>query len=153
VPIVRFDQALPGDSLPTYLTRFVGRSAELSRLTELVGSARLVTICGIGGAGKSRLSVEFARLSGIDPRCRFSDGVVWVPMVAVTEPGDLPDALAPALGLREAAGGRPLVALQRSLADRHLLLVLTAASRWLPLRRPDRRVVARLPAGVGAGDQ
>jgi len=53
-------------------------------------------------------------------------------MVAVTEPGDLPDAIAAALGLREAAGGRPLVALQRSLADRHLLLVLTAASRWLP---------------------
>ena len=49
-----------GDPLPTYLTRFVGRARELSRLDALVRSARLVTICGMGGAGKSRLAVEFA---------------------------------------------------------------------------------------------
>jgi len=90
-----------------------------------VGSTRLVTICGMGGAGKSRLAVEFARGLNIDRTPgRFSDGAVWVPLLAVTDADDLPNVVASALGIRGAAGGRPIVALQRALRDRRLLLVL-----------------------------
>jgi hypothetical protein len=114
-----------GDSLPTYLTRFVGRSRELSRLDALVGSTRLVTICGMGGAGKSRLAVEFARGLNIDRTPgRFPDGAVWVPLLAVTDADELPNGVATALGIRGATGGRLIVAVQRALRDRRLLLVM-----------------------------
>ena len=122
---MRLDQELFGDPLPTYLTRFVGRALELSTLTAMVGSARLVTICGIGGAGKSRLAAEFARGARVDLASDgFRLGVVWVPLVTVTEPDDVPRAVAAALDLPEVPRGQVNVALQRSLADRHLLIVL-----------------------------
>ncbi len=122
---MRVDQELFGDPLPTYLTRFVGRGRELSGLDALVGSTRLVTICGIGGAGKSRLAAEFARRSRVDPGSSgFRHGVVWVPLVTVTEPDDVPRAVAAALDLPGAARGHVNVALQQALGDRHLLLVL-----------------------------
>ena len=55
----------PGGSLPAQLTSFVGRAAELARVGTLLGEARLVTLTGPGGAGKTRLSIEAAaRWSG-----------------------------------------------------------------------------------------
>ena len=47
-------------NLPARLTSFVGREQELAALEELAGQARLVTVTGAGGAGKTRLAVEFA---------------------------------------------------------------------------------------------
>ena len=122
---MKADQELFGDQLPTYLTRFVGREQELSELTTSVAPARSVTICGVGGAGKTRLAVEFARRLSRDPAHGGStDGVVWVPLVGVSEPEAVPHAVAVAIGLREAAGGGTLPALLRSLEERRLLLVL-----------------------------
>ena len=56
---------------------------------------------------------------------RFTDGAVWVPLLAVTDADDLSTGtVATALGIRGAAGGQPVVALQRALRDRGLLLVI-----------------------------
>ena len=55
------DKELFGDTLPTYLTRFVGRDREIATLLSLLHPGRLVTVCGVGGAGKTRLAIEVAK--------------------------------------------------------------------------------------------
>nr|SBO99362.1 Signal transduction response regulator / Disease resistance domain-containing protein [Nonomuraea gerenzanensis] len=71
--------------LPARLTTFFGREAELRQLSGLLGSGRLVTIVGPGGAGKTRLSLEAA--------ARLDQRVWFVPLAGVSEPGRLADAV------------------------------------------------------------
>ena len=118
------DQELHGDGLPTYLTRFIGRVEQLSALEALLVHERLITICGVGGSGKTRLSVELARrIAGGAGRSRFRDGICWVALAAA-EPEVVPRTIAAALGLREASSERPSESLVRALAaDRRLLIL------------------------------
>ena len=60
------DKELFGDTLPTYLTRFVGRDREIATVLSLLLPGRLVTVCGVGGAGKTRLAIEVAKRSRAD---------------------------------------------------------------------------------------
>ncbi|GAA2861772.1 BTAD domain-containing putative transcriptional regulator [Nonomuraea rubra] len=71
--------------LPARLTTFFGRESELGRLAELLDTARLVTIVGPGGAGKTRLSLEAAS--------RLRARVWFVPLAGVSEPGQLADTV------------------------------------------------------------
>ena len=96
---MRADQELWGDRVPMYLTRFVGRTAELAELDALVRSRRLVTICGVGGVGKSRLAAEVSRRLARNAAHAFPDGVCWAPVGAVTDPEALIATTARALGL------------------------------------------------------
>ncbi|WP_410615662.1 BTAD domain-containing putative transcriptional regulator [Amycolatopsis sp. lyj-109] len=85
------------DRLPTRLTTFVGRDDELKLLAELLGGARLVTLTGPGGAGKTRLATEAASRHPVHQR-----GRVWFAALAgVRDPDDLPGALLGALEVRE----------------------------------------------------
>ncbi|MFB4285535.1 BTAD domain-containing putative transcriptional regulator [Nonomuraea sp. MTCD27] len=80
--------APPGSApnrLPARLTRFFGREDELRQLAELMRAARLVTIVGPGGAGKTRLSLEAAS--------RLNERVWFVPLAGVSEPAQLADAV------------------------------------------------------------
>jgi hypothetical protein len=52
------DAELFGDALPTYFTRFIGRERECDELVGLLRSPGVVTVCGVGGAGKTRLAVH-----------------------------------------------------------------------------------------------
>ena len=61
-------------NLPHHLTSFVGREAELRSLKALLGSARLVTLIGTGGAGKSRLAAEVAKANPT----LWPDGAWWI---------------------------------------------------------------------------
>ncbi|MFD3452089.1 BTAD domain-containing putative transcriptional regulator [Streptomyces sp. NPDC058691] len=113
--------------LPAQLTSFIGREEELLRIGSLLAGARLVTLVGPGGAGKTRLAVEAAG--------RHTGEACFVDLSGLTHGSAVPQAVAGALGLREAGplspGGReagaapdPLARLTAALTDRDLLLVL-----------------------------
>ncbi|MFD0475822.1 BTAD domain-containing putative transcriptional regulator [Nonomuraea thailandensis] len=109
--------------LPEPLTELVGRDEALAELVALPGTARLVTLTGAGGVGKSRLALEAARrLAG-----GFDGGAYLVELSGVPagSPPDVADAVAAALGLRDDGGaadqGERVAA---ALASRRTLLVL-----------------------------
>jgi predicted ATPase/DNA-binding SARP family transcriptional activator len=84
--------ALPAP-LPAQLTSFVGREDELARVAGLLRDARLVTLIGPGGAGKTRLAVEVA--------ARQTGEVCFVPLAPLADGADVPRAVLAALGIRE----------------------------------------------------
>ncbi len=98
------DKELFADTLPTYLTRFVGREREIATVLSMLHPGRLVTVCGVGGAGKTRLAIEVAKRSraGYGPS---EDGceVYWVPLGAVADPTEVPSAVATGIGLAASA--------------------------------------------------
>ncbi|GGL96960.1 SARP family transcriptional regulator [Streptomyces fumigatiscleroticus] len=104
--------------LPAQLTRFVGRDAELARITALLSEARLVTLTGPGGTGKTRLAIETAG--------SLAD-VCFVELAPLTDGGRIPYAVLTALGIREGSRGVVADITQRLLAaleDRAPLLLL-----------------------------
>jgi predicted ATPase/class 3 adenylate cyclase len=118
-PRPRTDEA-PPHNLPATTTPFVGRRAERARLAELLVEHRLVTVIGAGGAGKTRLAVQVAD-SLVDS---YPDGLWFVDLAAVTDPGLVAVTVAGALGLRPEPGRPVLQTLAEHVANRRLLLVL-----------------------------
>lgn len=80
-------------SLPTPITRFVGRARELSELRGLVSSDRLITLTGPGGSGKTRLAVQLAS--------DLSSPVYWIDLSTVRDPDQVADSVRRELGLGE----------------------------------------------------
>lgn len=109
----------PSHTLPVRLTRFFGRQEEVEELIRLLSSARLVTLTGPGGSGKTRLALEVAQALLDD----FSE-VAFVDLAAVHEPDQVVLAISQALGLRESLDEPPLLSLTAHLRDAQLLLVL-----------------------------
>ncbi len=107
-------------NLPARLTSFVGREPELAAVGELVGQARLVTLTGAGGAGKTRLAVEFAA-GAVD---RFDDGVWLAGLAGLADPGLVPSLVMQALGVRQSGDVPAIEALRWRLRSAELLLVL-----------------------------
>src|SRR5262249_58974221 len=70
-------------NLPARLTSFVGREQDLAALDEMVAEVRLVTLTGAGGAGKTRLAVEFAAAAAD----RYRDGAWLAGLAGITDPG------------------------------------------------------------------
>ncbi|MFI7021424.1 ATP-binding protein [Micromonospora sp. NPDC049900] len=107
-------------NLPIPVTSFVGRHAERAELRGLVAGHRLVTVLGAGGGGKTRLAVELS----IDLVDEYPDGVWFVDIASVTDPGLVAFAIAAVLGLRPEPG-RPMVdTLVEYAAGRRMLIVL-----------------------------
>ena len=107
-------------NVPTLLTSFVGREAEIQSLGRLFDQQRLVSVVGPGGVGKTRLALEFARLRAE----RFHDGV-WVALLADTENrADVSLRVADALGVRDQSGTTIEQTLIDWLVDRDVLLVI-----------------------------
>ncbi|MGW4052032.1 BTAD domain-containing putative transcriptional regulator [Streptomyces sp. NPDC004779] len=156
----------PGN-LRARLTSFVGRDEEIGALRQDLAAARLVTLLGPGGAGKTRLSQETAERVAAD----WPDGVWSAELAPVRDPETVPEAVLAALGARETvlrgAGAEelrtaadPLSRLVEHCAGRRLLLLLDncehvvgAAARLaesLLARCPGVRILAtsREPLGV-----
>ncbi|MET7327509.1 LuxR C-terminal-related transcriptional regulator [Nonomuraea sp. NPDC005650] len=114
------DRSLPAPALPAPLTSFVGRARELTELTELIRAHRQVTAVGPGGVGKTRLALAVATAAA----GAYSDGVWFVDLVPVTDPGMIATAVAGELGLGEQPGRDMTESVVAALADRQALLVL-----------------------------
>ncbi|MFY9580796.1 MAG: BTAD domain-containing putative transcriptional regulator [Gaiellaceae bacterium] len=107
-------------SLPDSVTPLVGRTGEIGAVVELVrlDHVRLVTLTGLGGIGKTRLAAEAARLLAPD----FPDGVAYVPLATISDPGLLSATMAQTLGVGE-WGGPPEEALEEYLRPLRMLLL------------------------------
>ena len=106
-------------NLPVQLTNFIGRDTERTEVSGHLEAARLVTLSGLGGMGKTRLSLHVAA----DISAAFPDGVWFVQLAPVREAEAVPFALTEALGVP--AIGRPaLEAAIDSIGDRTTLIVL-----------------------------
>jgi non-specific serine/threonine protein kinase len=112
--------AAAGRALPAELSSFVGRRKELAQLRRLLAQARLVTLVGVGGVGKSRIALRGAAQF----QRAFSDGLCWVELAALTEPALVPAAVARGLGLGDERLGDVVEDLAAHLGSRRLLLVL-----------------------------
>ena len=108
------------NNLPTQLTSFIGREAELGEATRLLATTRLLTLTGPGGTGKTRLSLQLAA----DVAHEFEDGVWFVLLEPVRDPSLVASRIASALGLVETGGRSALDILTQRLSGRHALLVL-----------------------------
>jgi len=111
--------ALP-NNLPAQLAAFIGRDREIGEVRALVESARLVTLAGAGGAGKTRLGLQVAAelLDG------SGDGVWLAELAAVTDPDEVAAAIAGALRI-PAQPGRPAIEiLGDALGPQDILIVV-----------------------------
>ncbi len=105
-------------NLPEPATPLVGREEELASLLEL--DARVITLTGPGGTGKTRLALEAARAL----RDKFGSGAFFVPLAPIRDPALVPAAIAEALGVAQREGESPLEPLKDFLRDKQLLLFL-----------------------------
>ena len=120
-PRTHSSKCLPDNNLPLELTSFIGREKEVAKIERLLGGgARLVTLCGPGGCGKTRLALAVARdlLEG------FEDGAWWVELAPLSDPKLVPGAVALALGVREVPDRSLTEVLVEHLKGRKTLLVL-----------------------------
>lgn len=131
-------------NLPAETTSFVGRRRELAEVRRKLTDARLVSLVGPGGVGKSRLAVRAAT----DLARRFSAGGWLVELADVRDPALVCNAVMTALDLRDQAAAEPLRLLLAYLRDRELLLVLDNCEHLLELTAQLVTDVLRTAPGV-----
>ncbi len=108
------------NNLPTQLTSFVGRQAQLENGLTLLKTRRLVTLTGSGGTGKTRLALHLAA----DALAGYRDGAWLVELAPISDPAAVAPAVAAALRIAERAGETTTNALVAGLRGRSLLVVL-----------------------------
>jgi predicted ATPase len=102
------------------ITSFVGRHDEIADVRKLLTTARLVTLTGVGGVGKTRLALRVASMV----RRRFPGGVYLVDIAPLRDGGLLAHTVAMALGIPTRSAAGPLADLTEFLLDKRLLLVM-----------------------------
>jgi predicted ATPase/DNA-binding CsgD family transcriptional regulator len=114
--------------MPVETTSFVGRRRELSEIRGMSPAARLLTLTGVGGVGKTRLAVRVAE----QVRRSFPDGVWLVELAGLHDPLLLPQVVGNALGIWDRTAQDPVAVLTGFLAGRRLLLVVDNCEHLVP---------------------
>ncbi|MEJ8800040.1 winged helix-turn-helix domain-containing protein [Trinickia caryophylli] len=107
-------------SMPPSSSTLVGRQSSIDNIVAALDTARVVTLVGAGGIGKTRVALEVASRV----RARFADGVAFVPLATASDPGSALGVLADSLGVALAERPVSLAAICAGLAGRHTLIVL-----------------------------
>jgi predicted ATPase/class 3 adenylate cyclase len=118
-PPLRSLDATP-NNLPTQVTSFVGREAEVAAVSGRLQDTRLLTLTGPGGTGKTRLALQVAA----EAAHHFPDGVWFVPLATVVEPDLVASRILETFGLPETSTRAPVDRLIEHVGDRRLLVVL-----------------------------
>jgi predicted ATPase/class 3 adenylate cyclase len=118
-PALRSLEAIP-NNLPQQVTSFIGREQALVDLKRLLPTARLLTLTGSGGCGKTRLSLQVAA----DLLEQFPDGAWLVELAPLSDSDLVPPTVASVLGLKEEPGKPIIQTLIEYLKDKRLLLLL-----------------------------
>jgi predicted ATPase/class 3 adenylate cyclase len=118
-PPIRSLDAHP-HNLPIQLTSFIGRAREIAEVKRLLGAARLVTLTGSGGAGKTRLALQVAA----DVVEGYPDGVWLAEFAPIADPALVPKTVASALNVPEQPERDMMETLVHALRPKALLLVL-----------------------------
>jgi predicted ATPase/DNA-binding SARP family transcriptional activator len=119
-PAVESDVVVRRTNLPVQVDALIGRTRELAEVAQLLAIARLVTLTGPGGVGKTRLALAVAhQIAG-----SFPDGVCFVDLVSVRDPSLVAEAIARALGLHDAGGQPRIETLLAALRETQALLLL-----------------------------
>lgn len=108
------------NNLPTHLTSFIGRERELAEANKRLQNARLLTLIGPGGTGKTRLSLQIA----FDHSASFKDGVWLVELAPVSDPNMIYNTIASVFDLREVQGVPFTTILMDYLRAKNILLIL-----------------------------
>jgi predicted ATPase len=132
------------NNLPTQLTSFVGRSADVAEGNRLLQNTRLLTLTGPGGIGKTRLSLQMAA----ETFQNFPAGVYFVPLSAVVDPELVASAIAQVLGIPVAGARTPLEGVIEHLHDKTILLVLDNFEQLLPAAAPIASKILQAGPGV-----
>jgi predicted ATPase/serine/threonine protein kinase len=134
------ERTIPPTNLPEEVGSLIGRERELGALVGELRRARLVTVTGPGGTGKTRLATAAGR--ALLPE--FEQGAFFVELAAIREPALVVSAIAQALEVKETGGTGIGEKLERFLRDRELLLVLDNFEQVVDAAP----LVARLLAGA-----
>src|SRR5215471_14661401 len=124
-------QRLGPGNVPVELTSLVGRARELAEVKRLLAAARVVTLTGPGGIGKSRLALRAAHMLGR----HFPDGVWLAELAGLDGPDLVPYALARSLGVYDRLEDSIQEVLVAALRERRLLVVLDNCEHLLPACR------------------
>ena len=117
-PALRSLEATP-NNLPEQLTSFVGRERELEEATQLLRGSRLLTLLGMGGLGKTRLSLQIAA----DMLDAYPDGIWFLDLAPIRDPSFVPNEAAHVLSVREEPGKPLTQTLCAHLKSRKALLI------------------------------
>jgi predicted ATPase/DNA-binding CsgD family transcriptional regulator len=135
---------LRSGNLPLEATSFVGRRRELAEIKKKLTTARLVSLVGPGGVGKTRLAIRI----GTDLGRGFAAGAWLVALADVRDAGLVANAAVAALDLRDQAAMQPLQILVSYLEDKELLLVLDNCEHLLDASAALVAEVLRATPGV-----
>ena len=130
-------------TFPSPVTELIGRQREVASLKRTLArdTVRLVTVTGPGGMGKTRLAIDVAE----DLSAQYPDGVYFVDLAPVLDPGGVATAIAQALGVRNTGDGPVEDKLVIALRNRRVLLVLDNFEQVLPAAAVVTRLLAALP--------
>ena len=142
-------------NLPLQVSSFIGRARQLEQTAAALGEARLVTLTGPGGVGKTRLALQAA--GQLSPR--FGDGAWLCELAPIRDPAGVDDAVAAVFSVTARAGHTTREALVEFLRSKQLLLVLDncehlldgAAALAAVLQRSCERLVILATSREGLG--